>query len=190
MNLTYRQLPFATSGGQIGYDFDLPSTPMYPGGIVRDHSVGGSGIGGSSSPTVIFTPPPPPPLRTTSTVQTIANQVNQRLNLDQIFALGSQAIAAWGKNPTQQIGGLTVQTISPAQTGYAPQQTAAPQYQQLPNGQVLLPNGQVMTPGQTVGTGAASAIDGVFSFVQNNLLLVGALAVGGILLFKQPPGRR
>lgn len=107
---------------------------------------------------------------------------NSNSNFQQYWNSGlsvvSQAIGAWGKNPTLQ---LSAGGIMPTQ-GLIPQQQQ-PIYQQQQ--QTIDPNAPVQV-GATLGGG----LDGIIGwFMANPLVLIGG-GVGLYLLFKQPPGRR
>lgn len=102
--------------------------------------------------------------------------------------IGSQLIAAFGRQPTQQVGygnfsivpNTTAQyNAQAAQYNAQAQQNAAQQYyaQQAAYGS---------TPGGAVGSG----LDGIVNWAtQNPLIVLGAVGAL-ILLYKQPPGRR
>ena len=103
-----------------------------------------------------------------------------------IFGVGSQAIAAWGNNPTQQVGNYgTVgigQGYSPAAIGQSYAQIAAANAQQ----QAMYGSGRPQSQ--------ANSLDGIFgsltNTISNNPLIFAGAAVGLYLLFRQPPGRR
>ena len=145
----------------------------------------GSGIGGGVYSTPTFSPiAAPPPLR--STAQTVSNAVTGQLKFEQITALASQALAAFGKNTSTQISGLTVKTVQPsnAYSGYGnagtPNQSAATYPAYAAN------NGA----GANAVNGVTGIFDGIASSfgVSSTVLLLGA-GVGIYLLLKEPPRR-
>ena len=102
--------------------------------------------------------------------------------INQGFAIGSQIVGAFGKNPTTQVAYNPAQNsiFAVGQTG---QQTYNP-YGNLTQQQIAaLQQGGV---GSTVGGG----VDGIVNWFMRNpaILLGGGLAL--YLLFRQPPGRR
>lgn len=120
--------------------------------------------------------------------ETLSGPIDWQSVINQGFAVGSQAIAAFGKKPSTQVaaGPGGVFSINPANPTYsqvppgyydiaAQQQTAALLAAQQQNRN---------------GLGADDAIGSVLQFVQRNPLFVGAIALGLFLLFKEPPKRR
>ncbi len=174
-------------GNQLGgVPFNLTSdTTVLPGQIPRSTS----GVGLSS----IYTSPtfdlPTPPAFPGSTVQSISNTVTGQLKFDQIAALISQGISAFGKNPSQQISGLTVKTVQPAQVNYQPygsggltpeQQAAILAQQQYQSG-----------AGANAAKGVAGLFDGIAqSFGISSTTLFIGLGIGAYLLLREPPKRR
>jgi hypothetical protein len=102
------------------------------------------------------------------------------------FDVGSQAIGAWGRNPSQQVGNYATKGIG---GGYAPaavQQYSNPYANMTPAQQQALIAAQGGGVGSTVGSG----VDGMFDWMQRNPLPV-FLGIGAaFLLFMKPPGRR
>lgn len=125
----------------------------------------------------------------------ISTQTPQRPPLDwdaiirQGFAVGSQAINAFsgrttgtqiGYNPTQGIF-----AIQQTQPNYDDRYAANPYASYTPE-QLALRQQQ----GGGGGIGLDSAAGGIINFVANNPLLVGAVALGAFLLFREPPRSR
>ncbi|HEX8637859.1 MAG TPA: hypothetical protein VF692_07355 [Pyrinomonadaceae bacterium] len=201
MNTTF--MP-ALAAGQLGIDWGaLTSVINVQTPNDRGRTTGtGSGIGSGSGLSVYLpTPPPPPPAPGRSTVQSVASGINSRLNWDQIFGLGSQAIQAFGTRPSTQIGGLTVRAIQPPQEQPAstgqPQSGGQPQraaYERLADGSLLRTADNVIVnedgSPRTAGAGVGQGIDGLSNWISKNPFLVGGALLGAWLLFKQPPGRR
>lgn len=114
------------------------------------------------------------------------NAIDWNNVINQSFGVGSQAIAAWGRNPSTQVA------YNPANGGIfaipGPGQVQGQYGQGLTAGQL-----QQLNYGQqqgTLGSGVGSGLDGALNWVTKNPLLVGAVALGAFLLFKQPPSRR
>jgi hypothetical protein len=115
------------------------------------------------------------------------SSINWNQMWSNIFGVGSQAIAAWGQNPTQQVGNAGItgigQGYSPAAVSQGYAAIAAAQNQQGLQGGVR-PN--------TVG--GANSLDGIFnsitSTVSANPMIFLGLGVGAYLLFRDPPRRR
>lgn len=101
-------------------------------------------------------------------------------------AIGSQAIAAWGRNPTQQIAGSNVFGIG---QGYSPAAINASQAQ-IQSAIASQNAGPYATRPGTTGTGIGSGVDGIINWVGQNPLPVLVGVVGLVLLFRQPPGKR
>lgn len=119
--------------------------------------------------------------------ETLAGPIDWQSIINQGFAIGSQAIGAWGKRPTTQVasgqGGIF--SINPANPSYG---EVPPGYYQLASQQqtaALLAAQQARG-----GLGADDAIGSALGFVQRNPLFVGAIVLGLYLLFKEPPRRR
>jgi len=106
--------------------------------------------------------------------------------INQGFAIGSQAIGAFGKRPTTQVaagpGGIFA--INPAN----------PAYSEVPQGYYQLAAQQqtaaLLAQQNSNRVGADDAISSIVSYVERNPLFVGAIALGLFLLFKEPPRRR
>lgn len=115
------------------------------------------------------------------------SSVNWNNIWNNIFGVGSQAIAAWGNNPTQQVGNYgTVgigQGYSPAAIGQSYAQIAAAQAQQQQYAGGIRPN----TAG---GLGLDDAAGSITSFITRNPLLVAGGVLGVYLLMREPPRRR
>lgn len=114
------------------------------------------------------------------------NPINWNAIIQQAFAVGSHAISAFsGQNTGTQVGYNTgqggvfaiqpnVQTSGYTQTN--PYANMTPQ--------------QIQAYQNSVGGGVGSGIDGALSWVTQNPLLVGGIALGAYLLFKDPPRSR
>lgn len=142
------------------------------GDLPQNTNSGNTGIHGGS-------------VRNTSVIVPVGNvqttNGNSRFNdyWNSSLSVISQAIGAWGRNPTLQ---LSAGGIMPTQ-GLIPQQQQQPIYQQQQ--QTIDPNNPVQV-GATLGGG----LDGIIGwFMANPLVLIGG-GIGLYLLFKQPPGRR
>lgn len=105
--------------------------------------------------------------------------------INQGFGLGSQAISAFsGRNSGTQIGYNSSQgvfAINPGGSGGG--------YRGYDEMATYAPGGGRM-PVAAGGVGLDDAAGSVMGFVERNPLLVGAVAVGAYLLFREPPRRR
>lgn len=108
--------------------------------------------------------------------------------INQSFAVGSQAINAYsgqhggvqvGYNPSQ--GGVFA--IQPSAAGYSDSGYGTNPYANMTPAQVAAYN-------NSLGGGVGSGIDGALNWVTQNPLLVGGIALGAYLLFKEPPRSR
>lgn len=106
---------------------------------------------------------------------------------DNIFAIGSQIIGAWGRNPTQQIGSGQVGGIGGGYSPAAIQQQIAAQQAALA-AQANNRGGTNASGG--VGSTVGGGLDGVIDWATKNPLPVFLGIAGVFLLFKSPPGRR
>lgn len=113
------------------------------------------------------------------------NPIDWMQIINQGFGLGSQAISAWGRNPTQQVG--NVSTVGIGQ-GYSPAAIAQSQANAIAAAQqqALLQQGRAGAG----GVGLDDAATSITSFITRNPLLVGAVVLGAVLLFREPPRRR
>lgn len=106
--------------------------------------------------------------------------------LNQAFAVGSHAISAFsGQNTGTQVG------YNAGQGGVfaiQPQTQNAGGYAQNPYAN-MTPQ-QIQAYQNSVGGGVGSGIDGALNWVTQNPLLVGGIALGAFLLFKDPPRSR
>lgn len=101
------------------------------------------------------------------------------------FDVGSQAISAWGRNPTQQVGYSGTVGIG---QGYSPAATLSAQAQAQ---QAFLAQQRPLGQGGGAGgVGLDDAATSITSFISRNPLLVAGGVLGLFLLFRQPPGRR
>lgn len=114
------------------------------------------------------------------------NPINWNAIIQQAFAVGSHAISAFsGQNTGTQVGYNTGQggvfAIQPNTQagGYA---AANPYANMTPQ--------QIQAYQNSVGGGVGSGIDGALNWVTQNPLLVGGIALGAFLLFKDPPRSR
>lgn len=105
--------------------------------------------------------------------------------INQGFGIGSQAIAAWGRNPTQQIGNSSVIGIG---QGYSPAATLSAQAQA--QAAFLAQQRALGGGGGAGGVGLDDAATSITGFISRNPLLVAGGVLGLFLLFRQPPGRR
>jgi hypothetical protein len=99
------------------------------------------------------------------------------------FDLGSQAIAAWGRNPTTQSAydprNNSVFQLSPNQSG----SYSSPYSNLTPQQLAALQSGGV---GSTVGSG----VDGIFNWLMSNPVITFGGLAALYLLFREPPRRR
>jgi hypothetical protein len=111
----------------------------------------------------------------------------QPTTLDKILitgsSVGSQLIAAFGRNPTQQVSYPGAQIIP-----YTGGQQTHPIYQQQP--QLTPQQMQAYYQANTPGAGVGQGIDGIFDWISKNPMIVLAAGAGAYLLFRQPPGKR
>jgi len=110
--------------------------------------------------------------------------INWQSVINQGFGLGSQAIGAWGHNPTQQIGGAGVLGIG---QGYSPAAIL-----NASGGMQRPPTGVISNPGLTGANGgvAEDALGSLSRFVtqHSGMVFIGIAAM--FLLYRQPPSRR
>lgn len=101
------------------------------------------------------------------------------------FSIGSQAIGAWGHNPTQQInvGGF------PVGQGYSPQAILQAQAANTAAQNAALYAQQHGGAGAG-GVGLDDAATSITSFITRNPLLVAGGVLGLFLLMREPPRRR
>jgi hypothetical protein len=110
-------------------------------------------------------------------------------------ALASQAISAFGPNPSQQLqpGPSAQQQAYMQQQQYAQQQQTNQQYQQqYPQGQYP---GQYYDGGAggvlgSAGQGLGGMADSLMAWASNNMAIVAIIAIGGYLLMREPPKLR
>lgn len=100
------------------------------------------------------------------------------------FDVGSQAIAAWGRNPSQQVGYSGTVGIG---QGYSP--AASLQYQAALAQARAYQNNNPQGAGN-LGSTVGGGIDGVIDWATRNPIPVFLGIAGVFLLFRQPPGRR
>lgn len=117
--------------------------------------------------------------------------INWQSIINQGFGLGSQAISAWGHNPTQQVGTSGIIGIG---QGYSPAAVLQAQSQQ--NSQLLSQQQALLAAqrGHTVAIGgqgvAEDALGSLGVFVSQHPLMVFGGIAALLLLYKQPPSRR
>ena len=108
---------------------------------------------------------------------------------NQSVGLASQAMSAWGRNPSTQIGQqysggvFTIQGLRPVYDDrmipYANSGT-----------QVPMNYGQPQNVGSAVGRGVGSGIDAALAWATSNPMFVIGTGLALYLLFKEPPRRR
>jgi hypothetical protein len=108
--------------------------------------------------------------------------------INQGFAIGSQAIGAFGKRPTTQVaagqGGIFA--INAPNATYS--NGVPPGYYQLAAQQQTA---ALLAAQQNRNRlGVDDAIGSILSYIERNPLFVGAIVLGLFLLFKEPPRRR
>lgn len=117
-----------------------------------------------------------------------SNPLNWNNIINQGFAIGSQLIGAFGKNPTQQVAYNTSQGI------FAIGNTQGqPQYAQVQNPYAGLTTQQIaaLQSGQSgIGSSVGSGIDGIFNWLMSNPLITFGGIAGLYLLMREPPRRR
>jgi len=109
---------------------------------------------------------------------------------NQSVGLASQAISAWGGNPSTQIGQqysggvFTIQGLRPVyddrMVPYANSGTQIP----------MNYGGQPQNVGSAVGRGVGSGIDAALAWATSNPMFVIGTGLALYLLFKEPPRRR
>lgn len=115
------------------------------------------------------------------------NPINWNAILQQAFAVGSHAISAFsGQNTGTQVG---------YNTGQGGVFAIQPNVQNNAGGYATNPYAGMTAEQQiayqkSIGGGVGSGIDGALSWVTQNPLLVGGIALGAYLLFKDPPRSR
>lgn len=105
--------------------------------------------------------------------------------INQAFGVGSQAISAFsGQNTGTQIGYNSSQGVFAINPG-----GSIPNSQRFDetNLQTQLALAAAQRQG---GLGFDAAAGGIMSYISNNPLLVGGIALGAYLLFREPPKRR
>lgn len=113
------------------------------------------------------------------------NRIDWNSIIQQGFAVGSQAINAWsGQNGGVQVG------YNPAQGGVFAIQSNQPNQQPYQNPYANMSPQQIQAYNNSLGGGVGSGIDGALDWVTKNPLLVGGIALGAYLLFKDPPRSR
>lgn len=115
-----------------------------------------------------------------------SNGIDWNSIINQSFAIGSQAIAGWGRNPTTQIAHNQSQGV------FAIQSNPNQSYQQ----QTYNPYAN-MTPAEyeqykknTLGGGLGSGLDQTIKWATENPMIVFAAIAGVYLLMREPPKRR
>lgn len=139
-------------------------------GTVADTGVRYPGSGFIS----IFAPPPPPKV-------SVVSSTAKPSKLDSLFGLASQVISGWSKNPTIQTADGQVPLYQ------VPQQQQQPYQQPYQEYAADDPNYNGGA-GANVGASLGGGFDGMIRWGSANPGIVIAVVVGGILLFKQPPG--
>lgn len=109
---------------------------------------------------------------------------------NQSVGLASQAISAWGRNPSAQIqqqysgGVFTIQGLRPVYDDrlvpYANSGTQVP----------MNYGGQPQNVGSAVGMGVGTGIDAALGWATSNPMFVIGAGLALYLLFKEPPRRR
>lgn len=120
--------------------------------------------------------------------------INWNNILNQAFGVGSQAIQAFGRNPTQQIASYGVTGVgggySPASALAAAQQRAGgvSQYNALTPAQ----QSALLAQQQGLGSSVGGGVDGIINWAVANPVPVFLGLAGVFLLFRDPPrgGRR
>lgn len=113
------------------------------------------------------------------------NRIDWNSIIQQGFAVGSQAINAWsGQNGGVQVG------YNPAQGGVFAIQSNQPNQPVYQDPRVNMTPQQLQAYNNSIGGGVGSGIDGALNWVTQNPLLVGGVALGAYLLFKDPPRSR
>jgi len=105
--------------------------------------------------------------------------------INQGFGIGSQIIAGWGRNQTQQLGAGGV----PVGGGYSPSQILGAAGNIVRNTTPVNNAGGVPNSGG-IGNTVGSGLDGIFNWAATNPVPVFIGIAGLFLLFRQPPGRR
>ncbi len=112
--------------------------------------------------------------------------INWNSMWNSIFGVGSQAIAAWGQNPSQQVG-----NVPGIGQGYSPaaiNQSQAAIQAAIAQQQAAL---GLNNPRNLAGGGIAEdAFGGITNFISRNPIAVAGLAFGAYLLMREPPRRR
>lgn len=117
-------------------------------------------------------------------ISTGQNSLNWNNIINQGFAIGSQLIGAFGRNPTQQIGYNQSQGI------FAIGQPTQVSYQQN-NPYANMSPTQIQAYQQaSIGGGVGSGIDSTIAWATKNPLLVFGGIAAVFLLFREPPRRR